>query len=108
MKSFLEEVMEEVLLKYGSLEEITFVLPSKRAGTFLKNSISKTTSKTVFAPEIYSIETFVEKIANLSYANNTEQLFHLYESYLKTLQGNKKISMPSLNGDKHFYRISMK
>ncbi|MGY8915628.1 MAG: PD-(D/E)XK nuclease family protein, partial [Flavobacteriales bacterium] len=27
------------------------------------------------------------KIANLSYANNTEQLFHLYESYLKTAQG---------------------
>ena len=90
MKSFLEEVMEEVLLKYGSLEEITFVLPSKRAGTFLKNSISKTTSKTVFAPEIYSIETFVEKIANLSYANNTEQLFHLYESYLKTTSGEQE------------------
>ena len=87
MKSFLEEVIEEVQLKYGSLEEIIFVLPSKRAGTFLRNSIGKTAIKTAFAPEIYSIETFIEKIANLGYANNTEQLFHLYESYLKTTQG---------------------
>ena len=84
MKSFLEEVIEEVHLKYGSLEEIIFVLPSKRAGTFLRNSIGKIATKTAFAPEIYSIETFIEKIANLGYANNTEQLFHLYESYLKT------------------------
>ncbi|MEB8346121.1 PD-(D/E)XK nuclease family protein [Flavobacteriaceae bacterium KMM 6898] len=87
MKSFLEEVIEEVQLKYGSLEEIVFVLPSKRAGTFLRNSIGKTTTMTAFAPEIYSIETFIEKIANLVYANNTEQLFHLYESYLKTAKG---------------------
>ena len=87
MKSFLEEVIEEVQLKYGSLEEIVFVLPSKRAGTFLRNSILKTANKTAFAPEIHSIETFIEKIANLGYANNTEQLFHLYESYLKTTPG---------------------
>lgn len=86
MKSFLEEVIEEVQIKFGSLEKIVFVLPSKRAGTILKNSIGKTTTKTVFAPEIFSIETFIEKIANLVYANNTEQLFHLYESYLKTTQ----------------------
>lgn len=87
MKSFLEEVLEEVYQKYGSLEEIVFVLPSKRAGTFLRNSIAKTTIQVSFAPEIYSIETFIERIANLGYANNTEQLFHLYESYLKTVNG---------------------
>ncbi|MEJ1221358.1 PD-(D/E)XK nuclease family protein [Sediminicola sp. 1XM1-17] len=85
MKSFLEEVIEEVSHKYGSLEDIVFVLPSKRAGTFLRNSIAKTTTRASFAPEIYSIETFIEKMADLGYANNTEQLFQLYECYLKTV-----------------------
>ncbi len=83
MKSFLEEVLEEVKQQYNSIEDIVFVLPSKRAGTFLKKSIAKTTLKTHFLPEIYSIETFVEKIAELSYATNTQQLFELYNAYLK-------------------------
>tara|TARA_R110002020_G_scaffold114593_2_gene263460 strand:- start:76783 stop:79527 length:2745 start_codon:yes stop_codon:yes gene_type:complete len=87
MKSFLEEVVEEVWEEYGNLDNVIFVLPSKRAGTFLKNSIAKRTSKTIFAPRIYSIETFVEEISGLSYASNTEQLFQLYECYLDTMKG---------------------
>jgi len=83
MKSFLEEVLEEIKQQYNSIEDVVFVLPSKRAGTFLKKSIAKTTQKTQFLPDIYSIETFVEKIANLSYASNTQQLFELYNAYLK-------------------------
>jgi len=89
MKSFLEEVLEEVKQQYNSIEEIVFVLPSKRAGTFLKKSIAKTAEKTAFLPDIYSIETFVEKIAELSYASNTQQLFELYNAYLKITENEK-------------------
>lgn len=82
MQSFLEEVVEEILKKYDTLEDILFILPSKRAGTFLKNYIAKTSRKTQFAPEVFSIETFVEQIAQVSYASSLEQLFTLYEVYL--------------------------
>lgn len=82
MQSFLEEVLFEIKKKQDTLEDIVFILPSKRAGTFLRNAIAKTATKTQFSPEIYSIETFIEKISGLNYATNTQQLFELYSTYL--------------------------
>ncbi|PCJ95316.1 MAG: hypothetical protein COA50_08890 [Flavobacteriaceae bacterium] len=90
MQSFLEEVIDDVWSKHKSFDNLVFVLPSKRAGTFLRSNLAKVTNKTIFSPEIYSIETFVEKIAGISYASNTEQLFELYHSYLKTYKGEKE------------------
>jgi len=84
MQSFIEEVVFELIQGGTNFTQTVFVLPSKRAGTFLKNSISRTLQKTIFGPEIYSIETFVEKISGLNYATNTEQLFALYNSYCAT------------------------
>lgn len=89
MQSFLEEVINEVWSKHKSFDNLVFVLPSKRAGTFLKNSLANVAKKTFFSPSIYSIEVFVEKIAGISYASNTQQLFELYNSYLKTYKGEK-------------------
>lgn len=87
MKSFLEEVVEEIGQKYGSFEDLIFVLPSKRAGTFLRNALAKSSEKTFFAPDIYSVEGFIEKISGLAYATQTQQLFFLYEIYLKSKPG---------------------
>ncbi len=82
MQSFLNLIAKELWEKNDSFDNLIFILPGKRAGTFLKNSISKIVSKTIFAPEIYSIESFVEIISGLSYASNTQQLFELYNSYI--------------------------
>jgi len=81
MQSFLEEVVSEVCRKRDTLEDTIFVLPSKRAGTFLRNAIAKTVKRTLFSPEIYSIETFVERVSNLSPASHTQQLFELFKVY---------------------------
>ncbi|TMM59142.1 PD-(D/E)XK nuclease family protein [Maribacter algarum] len=83
MQSFLEEVIHKITREYDSLEDFIFVLPSKRAGTFLKNNIAKISIKTAFAPEIYSIESFIERVSKLGYVSNTQQLFELYNAYLK-------------------------
>ncbi|NNK17569.1 MAG: PD-(D/E)XK nuclease family protein, partial [Maribacter sp.] len=82
MQSFIEEVLQDLLAKQHSIENTVFVLPSKRAGTFLRNSIANIATKTIFAPEIYSIEAFVGHISGLSTATNTQQLFELYFAYL--------------------------
>ena len=89
MQSFLEEVVAEISGKYPSLENLVFVLPSKRAGTFVRNSLAKTTRKTLFAPEIYSIEDFVGHISGIGYATHTEQLFELYRTYATQAKGEK-------------------
>ncbi len=89
MQSFLEETLLSIINKEDSLENIIFVLPSKRAGTFLKNSIARHIKLNIFSPEIVSIEDFVETISGLAYASSTEQLFQLYKAYLTTVKGEK-------------------
>ena len=84
MQSFLDEVIDKVKANHDSLENIIFILPSKRAGTFLKKALANTAQNTFFAPEIYSIEGFVEQMSELSYATNTQQLFELYTTHVKT------------------------
>ncbi|MGI9549722.1 MAG: PD-(D/E)XK nuclease family protein [Aurantibacter sp.] len=81
MQSFLEEVIQAVVQKQDTLEDVIFVLPSKRAGTFLRNAIVKIVQRTSFSPEILSIESFVEKVSGLNYASHTQQLFELYKAY---------------------------
>jgi hypothetical protein len=90
MRSFLEEVVTEASRKYGSLEDLIFVLPSKRAGTFMRQAISRSADKTIFAPTIFSIEEFVSHVAALAYAANTEQLFALYQTYSEYTKGEKE------------------
>lgn len=82
MQTFLNQIIEELWKKNASFNNLVFILPGKRAGTFLRNSIANITDKTIFSPEIYSIEEFVGTISGLSTATNTQQLFELYYAYL--------------------------
>ena len=49
---------------------------------FLKNYLARTVGKTIFSPEVHSIESFVENISGLTTANNTQLLFELYSTYI--------------------------
>ncbi len=89
MKSFLEEVVDELRSKDSLSANTTLVLPSKRAGTFLKNYIARSAVQTSFAPEIFSIESFIERISGLTYASNTHLLFELYKTYSEHGDGQK-------------------
>jgi len=81
MASFINEVLIDLQNKNVNLSAITFILPSKRAGIFLKNELSQLVNKTIFSPEILSIEDFVEDLSQLKTISNTELLFEFYDSY---------------------------
>lgn len=83
MRTFIDDVILDLIEKNYDVSQLTFVLPSKRAGTFLKASISKHVNKTIFSPEIISIEEFVETLSDFHYATNAELLFEFYDVYLK-------------------------
>ena len=97
MKSFLQEVTEEVLKLPDPLNEMVFVLPSKRAGTFLRNEFLKANTKTVFGPVIYSIEDFVQELSGLKLAPNTTLIFEFYQIYC---------SLTDQNAIEDFYSFS--
>ncbi len=82
MTSFINNVIVNLKIAGFDLSKLTFVLPNKRAGLFLKRELSLLTETAIFSPEILSIEEFTEELSELQYATNIELLFEFYEVYL--------------------------
>ena len=81
--SFLQKIAFVVIQDFAEkLSEITIILPNKRAKVFLIEALKKETSKTIIAPEITSIEDFVQDVASIRSVDSIELLFEFYEVYL--------------------------
>ncbi|MFH6767177.1 PD-(D/E)XK nuclease family protein [Gaetbulibacter aquiaggeris] len=81
MATFIFDVLKDLQKKHVNLSSITFILPSKRAGLFLKHQLSQVVNETIFSPEILSVEEFVEELSELKTISNTELLFEFYNTY---------------------------
>src|SRR5690606_20539956 len=81
MTTFIHDVLNLLHSKNEEISNLTFVLPSKRAGVFLKNEIPQVNKKTIFSPEILSIEEFTSDLSQLKPISNTELLFEFYTVY---------------------------
>ncbi|WP_027137973.1 PD-(D/E)XK nuclease family protein [Gaetbulibacter saemankumensis] len=81
MTSFIFDVLKDLQNKGVNIPETTFILPSKRAGLFLKHQLPKICKQTIFSPRIISIEEFVEELSELKSISNTELLFEFYNCY---------------------------
>ncbi|MFH4965962.1 PD-(D/E)XK nuclease family protein [Gaetbulibacter sp. M235] len=81
MATFIFDVLKDLQNKNAKLSSITFVLPSKRAGLFLKYQLSQVVQESIFSPNILSIEEFVEDLSRLKTISNTELLFEFYNTY---------------------------
>ena len=84
MHSFIFEVLKKLISKGHDISQLTFVLPNKRAGLFLKKELAKQATPPIFLPEIISIESFVEEVSQLKQLNNIEALFEFYAIYTST------------------------
>lgn len=83
MTTFIEDVLNDIKKKKLNFSELTFILPSKRAGVFLKHYLTTVVKKTSFAPEIISVEDFVQELSQLRQLSNVELLFQFFEIYKK-------------------------
>ncbi len=81
MESFIREVLLNLKNSSHQLSEIVFVLPSKRAGSYLLKELSAISEANIFAPTVLSIEEFTEEISGLQAIDNTISLFEFYEAY---------------------------
>lgn len=81
MESFIKSVLIDLKNKGYKIQDLHFILPSKRASTFLKYELASIISQPVFSPQILSIEEFVEVLSGLKGISNAELLFKLYETY---------------------------
>jgi hypothetical protein len=82
--TFLDKLSTEIITNYGnSLADVVIVLPNKRARIFLLEALKKQLDKTVFAPEITSIEDFVQDVAAIRSIDAIELLFEFYNVYME-------------------------
>jgi hypothetical protein len=81
--TFLQHIAQVILNDYSeTLSDTIVVLPNRRAKVFLIEALKKQTQKTIFAPEIISIEDFIQNIARIRSIDNVELLFEFYSVYL--------------------------
>lgn len=83
MQSFLSQVVEDVLKEYSSkLQNLRFILPSRRACVFLKQDLIEQIEEATIFPELYSIENFVQELAGIKSISQIELLFEFYDVYV--------------------------
>ncbi|WP_452227273.1 PD-(D/E)XK nuclease family protein [Lacinutrix cladophorae] len=83
MTTFILDVLKDLQKRNKDLSTLIFILPSKRAGIFLKHQIAQIVNHTILSPKIISIEEFVEDLSQLKKTSNTELLFVFYKVYLE-------------------------
>lgn len=94
--TFLHHLAQEVLKDYSdNLSELTIILPNKRAKVFLLDELKSLVSNNVFAPEIISIEDFIQDVAGIRSIDSIELLFEFYEVYLSVTEKDKQESFES-------------
>ncbi|WP_136482224.1 PD-(D/E)XK nuclease family protein [Cognatitamlana onchidii] len=92
MSTFILDVLKDLKKQNKDFSKLTFILPSKRAGLFLKHQLPHVLDQTIFSPNILSIEEFVEVVSQLKTVSNTELLFEFYDSYLNLTRQNDQDS----------------
>jgi hypothetical protein len=90
MESFIEKVLLDLKNQNFDFSQSIFILPNKRSGFHLKKTLSEIISKTIFSPEIVSIENFIEELSQLKLLSNTELIFEFYSIYLNITPINKQ------------------
>ena len=90
MDSFIKKVLLDLKNQNFDFSQSIFILPNKRSGYHLKKTLSEVISKTIFSPEIVSIENFIEELSELKLLSNTELIFEFYSIYLNITPNDKQ------------------
>jgi PD-(D/E)XK nuclease superfamily len=89
--TFLQNLAQVILIDYSEkLSDTIIILPNRRAKVFLIEALKNQSKKTIFAPEIISIEDFVQNIAGIRSIDSVELLFEFYTIYLEITEKDKE------------------
>lgn len=82
MTAFLQQVARAILAEHGAaLRDVAVVLPSQRAGLYLRKWIAEEAGKPLWSPQVFTIGTFMEELSGLRSLPPEELLFEGYEAY---------------------------
>jgi ATP-dependent helicase/nuclease subunit B len=87
MAAFLEQLAEALWAEHGAaLGRVAVVLPSQRAGLYLRHALARRAGSALWSPEIFTLASFMERLSGLRTLPAEELLFEAYEAY-RTVAG---------------------
>ncbi|MFT6715763.1 MAG: ATP-dependent helicase/nuclease subunit B [Saprospiraceae bacterium] len=86
MDSFLNKIANEIAEKYEDPKDLCFVLPSQRAGTFLKQALAKNYHEirghdAIQLPTVKTLDDFVVDLSALTVLDKLSAFFKLFDTY---------------------------
>lgn len=81
MHSFLRNTAREILEKHQNLQNLTLILPNRRAGLFFTQHLGSLISEPMWMPEVKTIEDVFYQYAGLRPADDLTLIFELYRVY---------------------------
>ncbi len=82
MKAYLETLAYHLLDRYhDTLGKQCVVFPNRRAGVFFRHYLSSAMLGSGWLPEIHTINSFMEQLSGMSYADPVDLNFEIYRSY---------------------------
>ncbi len=89
--TFLDKLATVLLSRFADrISDMVIVLPNRRAKVFLIEALRKKIDGNIFAPEIISIEEFIEEVSGIRAIDNIELLFEFYDVYLSITEQEKQ------------------
>lgn len=89
MEAFLDKLAKHLYSTHGdNFSRICLVFPSRRAGLFFKQYVSRIINKPIWLPDIYALEDFVVYKSGLKLSDPLELIARLYKVY-KSLEKDK-------------------
>lgn len=86
---FLRQVAKALLAAHGSdLKEVAVVLPSQRAGLYLRKWLAEEAGRPLWSPQVFTLATFMEELSGLRPLATEELLFEGYAAY-RIVEGGK-------------------
>ncbi|WP_304015234.1 PD-(D/E)XK nuclease family protein [Nonlabens dokdonensis] len=87
MNSFLENILQDLENKQIEITKVCYVVPSRRVGIFLSRCLAQRINQPIFLPKIYSVEEYVEYLAQVEIVNDLDLLPLFYKAYKNVENG---------------------
>ena len=82
MMTFVEKLAEALLKEHDeALGNVAVVLPSQRAGLYLRDALARRAGKALWSPEVFTLSSFMERLSGLRVLPMEELLFEAFEAY---------------------------
>lgn len=87
METFLHRLASKLLEHHADeLDTIAVVLPSRRAGLYLRKYLADLAGRTIWSPEMLDMGAFMQQVSGIRQGQTMEMLFMLYEAH-KAVEG---------------------